>query len=403
MNFIVAYFKGIWHVVRSVKLIAFHYLALLLVALLSALPLFNLMKSKVGDSLAIERLLPGFDYTVYQDFMNAPGVRDTWATIMNMNQWLLLLFLLVSVFLTGGVLKAYKYPDEKFNLQTFFSGCTYYFWRLLRMTVYFLIVHAAVAGLFVFIWQNRVEGGFEVMETEVGYIDLLKVLVPVYLLVASWFFMVHDYAKIHLVHRDEGFIFKSFWQSFPLVFGNFFNTFFLYLLNALTFVGVVALFYYLNKMVIADNPVGIASAFLLGQGLVLGRIAVRLLNLASATLVYKGIMKKRRQKIELVEEQEAARLKAIADAEEAAILAKKQAEDAEYKAAIATRKARLAEQAAAAVAVSTTIDTDQENTEATTEKPTDKEPDLTIPPTAQDALKVVYPPPVSKNDFEEEE
>lgn len=385
MNFLIAYFKGIWQVIRSVKIIAIHYLLLLILALLSTLPFLNLMEAKVGRSRAIEKLLPDFDYTVYQDFKNMPGVKDTLGAIIDLNFYLAILFVVLTVFLTGGVLKLYKANTEKYTLQSFFAGCTYYFWRLLRLTAYFLIVHAAIAGIFVLIYQQMTKGGFADLGSEVGYIEVLKMIVPAYIVVASWFFMVQDYAKIHLVHQDNNWLYRPFWQSFSLVFRNFFSTFLLYLLNAATFLGIVILFYYLNQMILTDALPGIALAFLLGQAFVIARIAVRLLNLASATLLYQKFMEKRNKRISTAKEAEDLRLAAIVEAEAEADRAKAQAEEAERRANIATQKANLAEQAAAAIVVNTPV------------------PGVPIPPTEPDALRVVPPPPISRQMMDEEE
>jgi len=392
---------------KSGKVVLIHYLTLLILALLATMPFMNLMDSKVGHSLAIDKLLPDFDYTVYQDFMNATGVKTAFAAIGNMGLGLLVLFFILSIFLTGGVLKIYKNAPERFSLQSFFAGCTYYFWRLLRMTIYFLVVHIAIGALFVFIYTKIIGGGFDDFGSEIGYVEVIRKVGAVYLLVAAWFFMVHDYAKIDLVHQDRTLITHSFWGSFSLVFRNFFNTFLLYILNALTFAGVFVLYFYLSKMIYTDTPRGIALALILGQAFVIARIAVRLLNLASATLVSTGIMRKRNEKIRLVEEAEEARLQAIRDAEEEAIYMKKKAEDAEYQANIAARKAKLAGEAAAALGASEVAEMIETETPQGVEDaaPTvsTEETIAIIPPTEQDALKVVKPPSIIEDLFGEEE
>ncbi len=343
MNFIIAYFKGWWLALRSIKIWSVHYLFLLLLGLLSTLPFFQLMESKLGRSLAIEKLMPGFDYTVFQDFMNVPEVKGAFGAIMGLNQLLLVLFFLLITFLTGGVLHVYRDRSEGMGMRRFFSGATYYFWRMLRLTIYFSLVHAFIIALFFQIFQFLTAGGFATMGSELGYIDLLKIMVPVYLLVASWFFMVQDYAKIRLVDRDRTFLFSTFWSSFGFTFRYFFHTFLLYILNAATFIGLVALFYYGSQLIMADSPDGIALSLLMGQGFVLGRIFTRLLNLASASLLYHGIQDKRKRKAEEKEKAEQARLQAIAIAEQEAADAKIQAERAAATALAASATAQAAE------------------------------------------------------------
>ncbi|MEL6638493.1 MAG: hypothetical protein AAFR05_17185 [Bacteroidota bacterium] len=397
MNFIIAYFKGWWLALRSVKIWVTHYLFLLLLALLTALPFYQLLQSKLGRSLAIQDLLPDFDYTVFQDFLNLPGVRSALSMINSVNLITLLLFVLLMLFLTGGVLHVYRDRSKGLGLRRFFSGGSYYFWRMLRLSLYFGLVHGLLLGLFVEIFRQLTDGGFAAMGSEVGYLELLQVLVPIYLLLASWMFMVQDYAKVILVDRDRLLVFRTFWGSFGFTFRYFFHTFFLYLLNAATFIGLVALFYFGRQQVVADTAPGIGLTLLLGQAFVLGRILTRLLNLASASLLYHGLMDKRREKEATERATEQAQLEAIAAAEQEAAEAKIQAERAAVTALSATASAAAAE--AEAQALKTPPQDQEPNTDPsspTSELP--EPPSVPEPPPVQDAPdlpELSDPPPLS--------
>jgi len=126
-------------------------------------------------------------------------------------------------------------------------------------------------------------------DTEVFMYDTLKMAIPIYLFFASIFFMIHDYSKIHVVHQDKGVLTFPMWQSFGLVFKNFFPAFFLYLLNLLTVIGLLAAYLFLNPST-TETESTIALSFAIGQAFIFARIGTKLLNLGSANLLYQDIM-----------------------------------------------------------------------------------------------------------------
>ncbi len=289
MNFLIAYFKGIWLVLRKIRMWGFLYLINLIFALLVAIPMHNLLERTTGRSLAAERLLSDFDYPVFQDFMNEYG--DEVAVVMGQSRVMFAFYLLLSIFLAGGILSIFKNHSQKFSFRDFWGGCTMYFWRMLRLTVYFLIIHIFIFSVFaVFFYAGWLREGLDGLKSEVQLINALKIMLPVYLLVASLFFMVQDYAKIHVVHRNPNWLFFPFWQSFSIAFGNFWKTYPLYLLNALTFAIIFVVFWYFRFSGNMDNMAMIAITFALGQAFIFARIGTKLLNLGSATLMYQSIV-----------------------------------------------------------------------------------------------------------------
>lgn len=298
MRFIIAYFKGWWLLFRKFGMWLLLFLFNFIFAMVAAFPLFNLVDSKLSNSKAIERLLPGLDFTIFQDFMNQFG--RVVIVIMNQSFFLTILYLLFSIFLTGGILEVFKRSKERFSFRTFWSGCTYYFWRLLRLTFYFLMIHGFFLALFIGLVQ-AILGNPGDWDTEIFMYDTLKIAIPIYLFFASIFFMIQDYAKIHVVHQDKWFLMFSFWQSFGLVFKKFFPAFFLYLLNLLTILGVLAAYLFFNPTTIETDSM-IALSFAIGQAFIFARIGTKLLNLGSATMLYQDIMVK--EEIINVEENE---------------------------------------------------------------------------------------------------
>lgn len=279
MNFITAYISGLKTIFSKGKLWLLLYALNFLFAIFLAYPLSGFLGTKLGHTLAADKLLEAFDFSIANDFVNEYG--DAFGVIMNQSLLGMGLYLLLSVFLVGGILNVLKIKEKSYSLATFWSGGGKYFWRMLRLTIYFLFIQIVILGAFFMLFSILTAGGLERFHNEGDIIQRGLMVLPFYLLVATIFFMIHDYAKIHVVATDKNLLFQPILQAFGWVFKNFSQTFLLYLLNLLTF-GLLFFIYW--KL---DGGTVILAVFLIGQFFVLARIGTKLLNLASATELYQ--------------------------------------------------------------------------------------------------------------------
>lgn len=279
MNFIKAYTSGLKTIFSKGKLWLLLYALNFIFAIFLAYPLSGFLGTKLGHTIAADKLFAGFDFVIANDFINEYG--DAFGVILNQSIVGIGLYLLLSVFLVGGILNILKINEKKYSLSTFWSGGGKYFWRMLRLTIYFLLIQIGVFVLFFMLLSILTAGGLERFHNEGEIMQMGLMVLPFYLLVATVFFMIHDYAKIHVVATDKSLLFQPIKQAFSWVFKNFSQTFLLYLLNLLTF-GL--LFFIYLKL---DGGTAILAVFLIGQFFVLARIGTKLLNLASATELYQ--------------------------------------------------------------------------------------------------------------------
>ncbi|MEM9819988.1 MAG: hypothetical protein AAF985_02905 [Bacteroidota bacterium] len=300
MEFIIAYFKGWGWSFRKIGMWLLIYVFNFLFALLATLPLLNMLESKLGRSLTIERLMPGFDFTIFSDIMNQYG--DSVRVLLDQSIVLVFLFFVFSIFLNGGILHVFKLNDTPFRFRNFWTGCSRYFWRLFRLTVYFFVVYGLLSMAFFQGYFAWIGGGLDQLDSELVFYEHLRVLIPIWGLLLSVVMMIHDYAKIHIVHEDKMLLFVPFWQSFAMVFKHFLSTFSLYWLNLFTFFGVIWAYILLNRP--ADSNEAIIYTFVVGQAFVLARIGMKMLNLASATAYYQQEMRRPQEKTVLVSNSE---------------------------------------------------------------------------------------------------
>lgn len=284
MKIFKAYLAGWSRAFHLWKLCLLLYILNFLIALISLIPLSSFLSQTVGQSLSLNRSLAKFDYLFLSDFYNTYG--EGVQIILNQSIVLVILNFLFSIFLMGGLVASIRKRENKFSFNEFWKNCAYYFGRIFRLTVYFLVFQGILLGiLFMLLLANGISP-FEV-ESETELIHHLNVLFTIYLFFATIFFMIQDYAKIHLVYQDKKIIARPIYESFRFVIKNFFHFLFLYLLNVATFFLLCFVYYQLNHLIQPDDMTTITLVFLLGQVFILGRIITKILNLASADHLYR--------------------------------------------------------------------------------------------------------------------
>ena len=170
----------------------------LLFAGLVVVPLLSYLGDKLAFTKATDRLIGGFDFTLVNDFLNQYPeflrLLGTQTVIVG------ILFILLYIFLTGGILtRLINIETDLHRLGNFWTGCGKYFWRLLRLSFYFILIHLAIAGLFLFIFNWSVQGGLDYFTSEAAIFFRAKICFFSYGFFALFFFMVHDYAKVLVV------------------------------------------------------------------------------------------------------------------------------------------------------------------------------------------------------------
>lgn len=282
MTVIQAYISGLKNTFRHWKMWLLLYALNFLFALLLAYPLSGFLNEKLSTTLAIDKLSAGFDYTIFNDILSEYG--DALGVFSNLSTFAALLYLLFSVFVVGGILNVFLHHKTSTNLSNFWSGSGKYFWRMLRLTFYFLIIHAVIAFIFFKIYGMLTAGGFDNFDSEKYFWKVAYIILPIYLFVATIFFMIQDYAKIHIVSSDKTWITHPIRQAFLFVFKNFGKTLLLYLLNLLTFLIIFFIYWKINGPM---GPDSLGLAFIIGQAFIIFRIGSKLLNLGSAVALFE--------------------------------------------------------------------------------------------------------------------
>jgi hypothetical protein len=282
-----AILQGIQQTWKYKAMVFFLYLLTFLLAIFVAYPLKSLIESTVGHSMMISDLVKGFDYTFLNDFKNAHG--DGFLPIIDQSITVLALYLLLFIFLTGGIISIFIQQPPKYSRSIFWGQSAEFFWRILRLTIYFLLIHSFIFLVFAFIFYTSSNGLSPfTLENEGTIAFNFKFVAPAYVLVAAFFFMWQDYTKVFLVAQDKTWIFQSLWSAFKFIFKNFRKTYGLYLLNLALWFLVIFINYFISTLIEFSSSSAILPSFLISQVFVLFRLALKLINISSINALYEA-------------------------------------------------------------------------------------------------------------------
>lgn len=281
-----AFKSGLLKAWRYRQVVLVVYVMTLVFASLVALPFKGLLDSKAGNSLIISDLVKGFDYTFLNDFLQNYG--DGFLPLWDQSLLVLGFHFVFMVFLMGGIVKLVVVSQEKYDSSLFWGASGHYFWRMLRLTLYFLAIHGVVLMFFIYLFLKITKGmSPEKLDSELIIVDALKGLAPFYFLIGAFFFMWQDYAKIFLVKSDNRFITQPIIQSFQFVSRNFRKSYGLYLLNILLLATLIIVNHFLSCSFSIDSFGAIILVFVLSQVFIIGRLFLKLARLGSEASLLK--------------------------------------------------------------------------------------------------------------------
>ncbi len=292
MTAISAYINGLKWSIRNVKIWLWLYLCNFALAALVAVPLMNLLEEKLGKTFAAQKLMKGFDYTVFTDFMREYGAAVS--PILSQSKLLIVLYTLLSVFLMGGILEVCKNSPQKAHFQSFAVGSIKYFWKLLFLTLCFFVIHGLVFFLFFQLFMSLIYGGdLKQLTSELVIYNRGAIVLGIYLFVAGIILTIHDFAKIYLVDNNPKWFFTAIKNGIKIVFKNFKSTFLLSFMNWFVFVLFSVIYLLLRGDDLNSTGGGLWFIFILGQAFIFIKMGLKILNLESKTLLFQQIFKEK--------------------------------------------------------------------------------------------------------------
>ena len=279
MKIIEAYINGLKTTVKSYKMITLVYTVILFLGLVVAIPFFFGLKSAVGMTISPAKLLKEFDYTSFVEIMKNHG--EEIRSSITQGAWIVVLFMVLSIFLTGGILRTLRQGHKKFGLYNFFAGCGKFFYRFLRLSIYSLVLHFLLALIIYIPFGIIVSAGFEHSFTEKTIFYIFMAFAGIHLLVSVYLVVITDYARFILVTRDSRKSLKSLWQSAKFVSNKFLGTYFLFILLMVIPFLFFYLYFFMTDRVEFTTGIMILTLFVIQQIFIWMRSAFRVWTFSS--------------------------------------------------------------------------------------------------------------------------
>lgn len=278
---------------RSARLLWLLYGITLIMGLLAALPFYHTLLVEDQNSLAFLKLLNGFDYTVFSDFMHRS--RRALAPLMSVGRWLGLLYVLLSVCFSGGIIARFVQASAlrstgSFTPGMFWQACSYYVRKLLLLfsvTLLFVLIGAGiwlVIGSLVGIVLND-----SLTERGEFWIGLTFFILAA--LTTTFVLCIGDYAKVLMVSEEEGNPFRAFGRAGRLVLRNPGRTYGLYCLLILLGTGLFGVYFLIDDLILMRNWPTILILFIVQQTLIFARVLLKVWSLGTAYHVYEMLPK----------------------------------------------------------------------------------------------------------------
>ena len=252
----------------------------LIFSLFAVGPLFFLMMKHMSHSFSGEHALQKLDLFWLADF--AYRFMNITPALLGLALLTVVLYLLLAIFLNGGIIGCLNSPEAKTTLADFFHDCGLYFWRFFRLFLLSIPVYLAVLGIF----YQLIKAFLEIFNLRAAtewpalIVSNLRLLTLVLLLtVVAMFF---DYVKIGLVTSGRKKVLKETWLTLKFIWRRFFKAWGLYLLAGLVYVLLTLTYLEIARLIPKNRPLLVLLVFLWQQIYILCRQVSKLLFYASA-------------------------------------------------------------------------------------------------------------------------
>jgi hypothetical protein len=246
---------------------------------LGALPAMMTLSRALGHSLAGQKLTRGFDLGMLEELIRLPNVNLMRQTVPSYIMGSL--FLLFMLFVSGGILEAYR-QDTRLSAAEFFGASGAFFWRFVRLALVSIIPFVIVAMIYQGLSKLADHVDERSIADQVGIFLSLAAFV-IFLLLALWVRLWFDVAQVRAVALNERGMFRDTWRAWKLTWRSL-----RHLYRAYFCISLVAWVTLALGLVIWAHlgPTSTPLTFLVLEVIVFAQLMTRLWQLSSATTWY---------------------------------------------------------------------------------------------------------------------
>ncbi|HYL97225.1 MAG TPA: hypothetical protein VET69_15570 [Terriglobales bacterium] len=219
-------FSRVW---RHQRILWWLFVVNLVLGHLSVFGMVSRWSGVLDHSLAADQLYHGFNLGRYIELGMQPGI-GFGSAAPGIMAFAIISFLFI-LFVTGGILEAYRSP-YKISTADFFQASGAYFWRFVRLLIMFVIVliPVMIAASAIKNWSGDLSS--DAAPEKLGFwVDVIGAVVIWFIAMCLrlWF----DVAQVHALATGERAMLRALRRTFGMTFGNFGAVFPLYLVPSL--------------------------------------------------------------------------------------------------------------------------------------------------------------------------
>jgi hypothetical protein len=266
-----AFTLGIQSAWKEKKLLIVLYAFNLLFAYVITIPVSSMLGRGLSGRPAASEMLSQFDITYFititRDFGSGLDISRLLITFG-------LIYMLLNTFFAGGIIATLHDP-ERFSISRFFSACTLFFRRFLRLFLFSLIFFLVILIIFLLL-QAITTSLTEDSATEFWPVILFFIRLAFIIFMLIMVNMLFDYAKIIVVVNDFNSMYSTIKQALMFVMMSMRKTVSLYMLYFLAFLLLLFLYLGIEQFISVSSGYMVLVFFLWSQLYMLIRLFIRL-------------------------------------------------------------------------------------------------------------------------------
>ncbi|MCP2604940.1 hypothetical protein NLC29_02160 [Candidatus Aminicenantes bacterium AH-873-B07] len=279
------FINGISTANSNFKIIIYLWIINFLFSLALIAPIYIMIDKNISKSLMGDRLIQGFDLfwlgDILYKFRNLSPALFGWLVFPT------LFYLLLYVFLNGGIIGRLTVPFEKVNLRNFFADCGQYFWRFFKLFLISIIGYLVFLGL-LFKLISLFLGIFtKKAVTEWPLIIVSNIKIIIFLLLFTIVKMFFDYVKIRLVISNSKKVIKETLFTLKFIGRRFLKAWGLYLLICLFSLIIAFIYMEIAHIIPKNRLLFVLAVFVWQQIYIFSRLWVKLIFFASEIGFYR--------------------------------------------------------------------------------------------------------------------
>lgn len=263
--------EAFWATLRQWRITSIVYVLQLALALTLGMQVYEVLQASIGNSLEINRLVTHYDHTVLTDFLKIHGASIT--PLIGQLRWLVLVWLLFSVFIQAGLLFCATQKDA--SPRHFWVGGYTYFFPFLKIAGIFVLLFLIWTALVLTPIALFLQDSLQYFSSEKYSVWWVLGLMGVYLIGLAGLFSWSVLSRLAYLSEAGTSIRKSIAKGARKLRKNAKKVLGLVLLFALLQILIILIYNGLDAVIGMTSPATIAVLFGIQQGFAFCRIQLR--------------------------------------------------------------------------------------------------------------------------------